>query len=75
MTLLLDWVIQGIAIATIATIAMLHKTTEEVVGELKELERRSKELTGRPLHPREVFEALERIREARGYEIGYLVKG
>mgnify|MGYP000592547706 CR=1 FL=1 len=60
---------------TIATIAMLHKTTEEVVGELKELERRSKELTGRPLHPREVFEALERIREARGYEIGYLVKG
>lgn len=60
---------------TIATIAMLHQTTETVMGELKELERRSKELTGRPLHPRDVLAHLETIRAREGGRIGYLVKG
>lgn len=59
---------------TIATIAMLHKTMQDVLGELRELENRSKELTGRPLHPREVYAALEAIRERNSRRIGYLVR-
>ncbi len=57
---------------TIATIAMLHSTTETVVTELKELERRSKELTGRPLHPREISAHLEAIRQRERGKVGYL---
>ena len=59
---------------TIATIAMLHQTSETVLGELRTLERRSHELTGRPLHPREVLAALEAIRAREGDTIGYLVR-
>ncbi len=57
---------------TIATIAMLHATTETVVKELREMERRSKELTGRPLHPREISAQLEAIRQRENGRIGYL---
>jgi len=57
---------------TIATIVMLHKTAEEVYHRLERLERDSIERTGRPLHPREVFEALEAIRHEANGHIGYL---
>lgn len=58
---------------TIGTIAMLHKTAEPLLEELQELERRSIAASGRPLHPREVKDLLERVRERMGGEIGYLV--
>ena len=57
---------------TIATIAMLHKTTEEVTAELRVAERRSKAETGRPLHPREIRAMLEAIRARDGGKVGYL---
>jgi hypothetical protein len=57
----------------IATIAMLHKTAEHVLAGLKGLEENSIEMTGRPLHPREILAHLERLREVSGGRIGYLV--
>ena len=58
---------------TIGTIAMLHKTAEPLFDELKSMEDRSIAASGRPLHPREVRDVLERVRERMGGEIGYLV--
>jgi len=58
---------------TIGTIAMLHKTAEPLFEELRLLEARSIAASGRPLHPREVRDILERVRERMGGEIGYLV--
>ncbi len=58
---------------TIATIAMLHKTADPLMHEIDALELERIELFGHPLHPREVGEYLERVREKSGNEIGYLV--
>ena len=58
---------------TIATIVMLHRTAEPLTQELDKLERERIALFGHPLHPREIAEYLERIRERSGGEIGYLV--
>jgi Permuted papain-like amidase enzyme, YaeF/YiiX, C92 family len=58
---------------TIATIAMLHKTAEPLFEELKTLEMQAIARTGRPMHPREVREILERVRARVGSKIGYLV--
>lgn len=58
---------------TIATIAMLHQTAEPVMQELMAIESRHVAATGRPLHPRDVFDHLERMRIERGGRIGYLV--
>lgn len=60
--------------SAIAAIAMLHETAEPIFQELKVLERERTEKSGLPLHPREVRQILERIREARGAQIGYLAK-
>ncbi|MGL4396248.1 MAG: YiiX/YebB-like N1pC/P60 family cysteine hydrolase [Hyphomicrobium sp.] len=57
---------------TIATVAMLHKTAEPILNELQALEAETVARTGRPLHGREIFEHLERIRLREGDEIGYL---
>ena len=57
----------------VATIAMLHKTAEPIVRELRELEAATVRQTGRPMHGNEIFEALERIRLREGSRIGYLV--
>jgi hypothetical protein len=59
---------------TIATIAMLHRTGEELLGPLDELEQDTIRRTGRPLHPRDIFEHLERVREVGQGRIGYLVE-
>ena len=59
---------------TIATIAMLHRTGEELLGPLDALEQNTIRNTGRPLHPRDIFEHLERVREISGGRIGYLVE-
>jgi hypothetical protein len=59
--------------STIKAVAMLHKTAEPLLAELQALERASIDRFGRPLHAREVFEHLERMREASRGRIGYLV--
>lgn len=56
----------------IATVAMLHKTAEPLYRRLQKLEEASIARTGRGLHPREVLEALEAMREAAGDRVGYL---
>lgn len=58
--------------SAIAAIAMLHETAEPIYQELKALERERTEKSGLPLHPREVRQVLERIRENSGAKIGYL---
>jgi len=58
---------------TIATIAMLHQTGEEVYHRLDQMERDSIAASGLPLHPREVLAALEDIRRQSQGRIGYLV--
>ena len=57
----------------IGTIAMLHKTGEGLMPSLRELENSAIRMTGRPVHPREVLNHLERLRDVSGGRIGYLV--
>jgi hypothetical protein len=59
--------------ATIQAVAMLHRTAEPLLAELQQLERRSIDRSGRPLHAREVYDFLEAKRQASNGEIGYLV--
>ncbi|WP_295556960.1 YiiX/YebB-like N1pC/P60 family cysteine hydrolase [uncultured Hyphomicrobium sp.] len=56
----------------IATIAMLHKSAEEVMPSLSALDDDHVRMTGFPLHPREMFVHLERLREVSDGRIGYL---
>lgn len=58
---------------TIATIGMLHGTAQPILERLLALDAQRIETTGRPLHPREVQEELERYRATSGSRIGYLV--
>lgn len=58
---------------TIAAVAMLHKTAEPLLEEILSLEADQIARTGRPLHPRQVYEALEKIRQRSDGRIGYLV--
>ncbi|MCH9809295.1 MAG: hypothetical protein K0U74_16335 [Alphaproteobacteria bacterium] len=60
--------------SAIAAIAMLHETAEPIFKELDELERERTERSGLPLHPREVRQILDRMREAQGARIGYLAR-
>lgn len=57
---------------TIATIGMLHRTAQPILERLVELEKQRIATTGRPLHPHDVQEELERLRAASGGRIGYL---
>ncbi|MEM7619501.1 MAG: YiiX/YebB-like N1pC/P60 family cysteine hydrolase [Pseudomonadota bacterium] len=59
---------------TISTIAMLYSSGEEVLGALKQLEHESIAKTGRPLHPRDIFEHLEYIRQTSDGRLGYLIE-
>ena len=61
--------------STIQAVAMLHKTAEPLLTHLQALEQQSIDRRGRPLHAREVFEHLERERQAANERIGYLVAG
>jgi hypothetical protein len=56
----------------IAAIAMLHYTAEPLFKQLQELERRSIRRRGYPLHPREILEHLEIVREKHPTRLGYL---
>jgi hypothetical protein len=56
----------------VATVVMLHKSAEEVMPALTALEEDSVKMTGFPLHPRELFVYLERLRENSAGRIGYL---
>ncbi len=57
---------------TIATVAMLHRTAEPIYNELQELERRTIQSTGVPMHGLEILEYLEGIRRREQNYIGYL---
>jgi hypothetical protein len=57
---------------TIATIGMLHDTAQPILERLLALEDDRIRAYGRPLHPREVQDELERLRVASGGRIGYL---
>ncbi len=58
--------------ACIATIAMLHKSAEEVMPSLNALDDDHVRMTGFPLHAREMLTHLERLREISDGGIGYL---
>ena len=58
--------------SAVAAIAMLHETAEPIYQEVKAQERERTDKSGLPLHPREVRQILERIRETSGSKIGYL---
>jgi hypothetical protein len=56
----------------VAAIVMLHKSAEELMPSLAALEDDHVKMTGLPLHPREILNHLERLRESSGGKIGYL---
>ena len=56
----------------IGAVAMLHRTAEPIYKELELLETKSIRNSGRQLHPRQVLEILEQIRQRSGNRIGYL---
>lgn len=56
----------------VATIVMLHKSAETVMPALAALDEDHVKMTGFPLHPREMFVHLERLRENSAGRIGYL---
>lgn len=56
----------------VATIVMLHTSAEEVMPALAALDEDHVRMTGFPLHPREMFAHLERLREVSDGRIGYL---
>lgn len=56
----------------VATIAMLHKSAEEVMPALAALDDDHVRMTGFPLHPRAMLDHLERLLEVHGGRIGYL---
>ncbi len=61
--------------SAIKAVAMLHKTAQPLLEDLLNLERECIASTRRPLHPREIYAHLERVREASNGRIGYLVSG
>lgn len=58
---------------TVAVVAMLHKTGEELLEGLRALEDNSIRMRGRPASPREIYQHLEEVRARSEGEIGYLV--
>lgn len=58
---------------TIAAIAMLHKTAEELMPSLEALDVDHVRMTGKPIHPRALLAHLERLRQVSGGRIRYLV--
>lgn len=62
----------NMAVSTIEAIAMLHSTAEPLYQKLHRLELQTIKETGRPLHPRDVYDYLDAFeRDAKG-KIGYL---
>ncbi len=59
---------------TIATVAMLHSTAEEIFEELQEAERRHINQIGHAMHPGVALNYIESIRQRMGNEVGYLIK-
>ncbi len=57
---------------TIATIVMLHKTAGVLIPQLEAKQAERLSLSKKPLHPKEIFDILEDIRENSGGKIGYL---
>ena len=58
---------------TVGVIAMLHKTAQPLLEQLQAFEAEHIRTTGRPLHPRDAQNELERLRRAANGRIGYLV--
>jgi hypothetical protein len=63
----------NMTLGAVAAVAMLHKTGEELYADLVKLEADTIRTTGHQLHPRDVLARLERLRERKGSEVGYLV--
>lgn len=59
---------------TVAAVTMLHKTAEGIHEQVVEMEEATIKETGHQMHPRDMLAEIEKIREASGREIGYLVK-
>lgn len=57
---------------TIAVIAMLHQTGQELLASLEALEADTIRMKGRPMHSREAYAHLEMLRETSNGAIGYL---
>lgn len=57
---------------TIATIIMLHKTGEELMGPLRALEEDHIRMTGLPLPPDRILAHLDHLKDVSGGRIGYL---
>lgn len=58
----------------IAAVTMLHSTCQSLVKVLTREERRIRERTGRPMHPREAYAALASHKANTKVQIGYLAK-
>lgn len=58
--------------SAVAAIAMLHQTAQPLLEELRKLEADRIRQSDLPMHPREVRDHLERMRQEAGKEIGYL---
>lgn len=58
---------------TVAVVAMLHKTGEELLAGLQALEEDTIRMRGRPASPAEIAAYLENVRQSADGEIGYLV--
>lgn len=63
---------RNMARSCVATIVMLHKSAEEVMPALTALDDDNVRMSELPLHPREMLDHLERLREISGGRIGYL---
>ena len=59
---------------TIATVAMLHSTAEDLFLHLQKLEAEHIEDKGYPMDPAQTFKYLEDMRQKYNHEIGYLVR-
>jgi hypothetical protein len=57
---------------TIAVIAMLHQTGQELLASLEALEADTVRMKSRPMHSREAYAHLEMLRESSDGHIGYL---
>jgi hypothetical protein len=57
---------------TVATVVMLHQTAQPLFEEIERLERDSLEHLGRPLHPRDVYAHMDKVRKISEGQVGYL---
>ena len=72
LTFVLPKVPSNMQASTIEAIAMLHSTAEPLYQTIAGMEKQRIAETGRPLHPSEIYTALDKIEREAGGKIGYL---